>query len=133
MSDQIFPPLPPVHSVPGVKPGTPARKQPVPGAVDGGFQEILKGKLLPELKISAHAQKRMRDRGITLSPQEMVGVQEAVGKAQTKGCRDSLVVLDRGALIVSVENQTVVTAVDHQSLKENVFTNIDSAVFVRKQ
>ena len=132
MSEQIFPPLPPAHSVPGVKPALPVRRQPVPGTVDGGFQEILQEKLLPELKISAHAQKRMRDRGITLSPQEMAGIQAAVGKAQAKGCRDSLVVLDRGALIVSVENQTVVTAVDHQSLKENVFTNIDSAVFVRK-
>jgi len=32
------------------------------------------------------------------------------------------------AFIVSVKNKTVVTAVDGESMKENVFTNIDSAV-----
>jgi hypothetical protein len=31
---------------------------------------------------------------------------------------------------VSVRNQTVITAVDKDSLKDNVFTNIDSAVIV---
>jgi len=35
------------------------------------------------------------------------------------------------ALIVSIKNRTVITAVDGQSLKENVFTNIDSAVIAR--
>ena len=64
-------------------------------------------------------------------PGEIAGIKEAVAKAQTKGCRDSLVVLDRVALVVSVENKTVITAVDAGKLKDNVFTNIDSAVFVR--
>lgn len=132
MSDRIIPPLPPINSVPGVQPGIPVKRQPVPDSIGGGFRQILNEKLLPELKISAHAQKRLQERGITLSPKEMAGIKEAVRKAQAKGCRDSLVVLDRMALIVSVENQTVVTAVDQQSLKENVFTNIDSAVFVTR-
>ncbi|HHU50572.1 MAG TPA: flagellar protein [Firmicutes bacterium] len=132
MSERIFPPLSSVNSPSGVQPGIPINRQPVPDSAGGGFKQILNEKLLPELKISAHAQKRMQDRGITLSPTELAGIKEAVGKAQAKGCRDSLVVLDRMAFIVSVENQTVVTAVDRQSLKENVFTNIDSAVFVTR-
>ena len=74
----------------------------------------------------------MAERGITLSPQDMAGIREAVQKAQAKGCKESLVVLDRVALVVSVENRTVITAVDARSLKENVFTNIDSAVFVQQ-
>jgi flagellar operon protein len=61
----------------------------------------------------------------------MTGISEAVLKAQTKGCKESLVVLDQVALVVSVENQTVITAVDARNLRENVFTNIDSAVFVQ--
>jgi flagellar operon protein len=97
----------------------------------GGFQQILTEKLGTDLKISAHAQKRMAERGITLSPRDMTGISEAVLKAQTKGCKESLVVLDQVALVVSVENQTVITAVDARNLRENVFTNIDSAVFVQ--
>ncbi|NLY88919.1 MAG: flagellar protein [Firmicutes bacterium] len=95
------------------------------------FQQILQEKMAPALKFSAHAQRRMLHRGIRLSQAELDSVQEAVRRAKGKGCRDALVVLDRAALIVSIENQTVVTAVDAQSMRENVFTNIDSAVFVR--
>ena len=32
------------------------------------------------------------------------------------------------AFVVSVKNRTVITAVDSESMKENVFTNIDSAI-----
>jgi flagellar operon protein len=37
---------------------------------------------------------------------------------------------DKAALVVSIKNRTVITAVDPGSLKDNVFTNIDSAVIV---
>ena len=129
MTDRIFPPIPPVTQVPRVTPQ--ARPAVTKTGAAGDFQRILEAKLAPELKISAHAQKRMAERGITLSPQDLAGIREAIGKAKTKGCRESLVVLDQVALVVSVENQTVITAVDARSLKENVFTNIDSAVFVQ--
>jgi len=39
-------------------------------------------------------------------------------------------VMDNQAFIVSVTNRTVITALDGSSMKENVFTNIDSAVIV---
>ena len=38
--------------------------------------------------------------------------------------------VDDVALVVSIKNRTVITAVDKDHLKENVFTNIDSAVIV---
>ena len=57
-------------------------------------------------------------------------MENAVGKAREKGARDSLILMDNLALVVSIKNNTVITAVDEQSLKENVFTNIDSAVIV---
>jgi flagellar operon protein len=53
-----------------------------------------------------------------------------VDKAEAKGAKESLVLVDDVALVVSVKNRTVITAVDRQHLKENVFTNIDSAVVV---
>jgi flagellar operon protein len=55
---------------------------------------------------------------------------EAVNKAASKGARQSLLVMDNQAFIVSVPNRTVITALDGGSMKENVFTNIDSAVIV---
>jgi flagellar operon protein len=51
-----------------------------------------------------------------------------VDKAATKGSRESLLLMENMALVVSVKNRTVITAVDNDKLKENVFTNIDSAV-----
>ena len=41
-----------------------------------------------------------------------------------------MILMDNLALVVSIKNNTVITAVDEQNLKENVFTNIDSAVIV---
>ena len=35
------------------------------------------------------------------------------------------------ALVVSVSNRTVITAVDGDHLQDNVFTNIDSAVIAK--
>jgi flagellar operon protein len=83
-----------------------------------------------ELKFSAHAQTRLQSRGIELTPDEIVKLQEAVGKARDKGSKESLVLTDKAAFIVSVKNQTVITAMDRQDLKDNVFTNIDSTVMI---
>jgi flagellar operon protein len=80
------------------------------------------------LKFSAHAQTRILSRQIQLGPAEMERVQNAVQKAAGKGSKESLVLLDQTALVVSVPNRTVITVVDKDNLKQNVFTNIDSAV-----
>ena len=55
-------------------------------------------------------------------------LETAVDRAQAKGSRDSLILLDDLALVVSVTNRTVVTAVNEASQRERVFTNIDSVV-----
>lgn len=81
-----------------------------------------------ELKFSNHAIERMQSRGISYSPQELTRLGEAVQKAAAKGSRDTLVLMDHSALIVSVKNNTVVTVMDKGALKENVFTNIDSTI-----
>ncbi len=83
-----------------------------------------------ELKFSAHAQARLQSRGIELSPDDMLKMREAVQKAGEKGSRESLILSDKGAFVVSVKNNTVITAIDKDSLKDNVFTNIDSTVMI---
>jgi flagellar operon protein len=51
-----------------------------------------------------------------------------VGRAAGKGSRDSLVLVDGTAFVVSVPNRTVITAVGSEHMREHIFTNIDSAV-----
>ena len=93
------------------------------------FGEILEGRLGKEpLRFSQHARQRMESRGIALAPEQLARVEQAVAQLDAKGGRDSLVLIDQTAMVVSVKNHTVVTVVDQNSLKDNVFTNIDSAI-----
>jgi len=80
--------------------------------------------------VSGHAQTRLQSRNIELGHAEWDRVMSGVERAAQKGAKESLVLLDDVALVVSIKNRTVITAVDKNSLKENVFTNIDSAVIV---
>lgn len=86
--------------------------------------------LADRLKLSSHAQTRLQSRDISLDAAQWQRVMDGVDRASAKGANESLVMLDDIALIVSVKNRTVITAVDQSSLKDHVFTNIDSAVIV---
>ncbi len=80
------------------------------------------------IQFSKHATKRLEQRGLEIDPGRMARLDRAMGQAEAKGSKDSLILLDELALVVSVQNRTVVTAMDEQSSKEHVFTNIDSVV-----
>lgn len=80
------------------------------------------------LRFSKHALERVQRRGIALDPTTLGRLQEGVGRAAGKGSRDSLVLVDGTAFVVSVPNRTVITAVGSEHMREQVFTNIDSAV-----
>jgi flagellar operon protein len=82
------------------------------------------------LRFSNHAIERMQTRGISYTPESLGRLEDAVKKAAAKGSKDTLVLMDDSALIVSVKNNTVVTVMDKNALKENVFTNIDSTVVI---
>jgi len=90
------------------------------------FNSILQDRL----KVSGHAQTRLQSRNIELDAAAWDRVMKGVDMAAAKGAKESLVLVDDAALVVSIKNRTVITAVDKASLKENVFTNIDSAVVV---
>ena len=83
-----------------------------------------------KLKFSSHAVERMQSRGISFPADKMKQIEGALEKAAAKGSKDTLVIAGDQALIVSVKNNTVVTVMDRQSMKENVFTNIDSTVVI---
>jgi flagellar operon protein len=80
------------------------------------------------LQFSRHALARVGRRGIELDSATLGRLSEGVGRAASKGSRDSLVLVDGTAFVVSVSNRTVITAVGSEQMKDNVFTNIDSAV-----
>jgi len=94
------------------------------------FDQVLTERLrsTENIKFSKHAESRMASRGIELNQDELARLDRAVALADKKGARDSLVVIDNTALVVSIKNNTVVTVVDRDNVTGNVFTNIDSAV-----
>lgn len=92
------------------------------------FDDIFQGEL-EKVKFSSHALKRLESRNINITENDLSKIQNAFEKAESKGSRDSLIMMDNTAFIVNVPNRTVVTALDIKESKENVFTNIDSVVF----
>jgi len=83
-----------------------------------------------DLKFSVHAQERMSLRHIHMGTQDVERLRRGVNQIAEKGGRESLVLLDNSAFLVSVKNRTVITAIGNDHLKNNVFTNIDSTVIV---
>lgn len=65
-----------------------------------------------------------------MTPGLLHNLDEAVQKARTKGSKDVVVIGDRGAFIVNIPNNTVITMMTEREMKENIFTNIDSAVLI---
>jgi flagellar operon protein len=83
-----------------------------------------------EVQVSSHAMKRLQERNIELDGNEFMKLKEAVMKLKAKGGHDSLVITNKAAYVVDVDKNTVVTAVDKNSMNENVFTKIDSTIFM---
>jgi flagellar operon protein len=82
------------------------------------------------VRFSAHALQRLEDRGLQFSEEEHQQIVDAVRQIAEKGGRESVLVMDKAALVVSIPNRTVITAVSRDELDNNVFTNIDSVVIV---
>jgi flagellar operon protein len=124
---------------PGTSPaGASTSQGGAPGAPQASFADALKHATGPDaaggsggsqaLSFSRHALERVQRRGISLDPTTMTRLQDGVGRAAGKGSRNSVVLVDGTAFVVSVNNRTVVTAVGPEHMREHVFTNVDSAV-----
>ena len=81
------------------------------------------------VRFSNHAQKRLQVRNINLNDDGLSRLANAVDKAEKRGGKESLVLMDNLAFIVNVKERLVVTAMDDQKRGEGVFTQIDSVVF----
>jgi flagellar operon protein len=121
------PPLLPVNK-PGVNPAEKTAASSAAGNVS--FAEMLQQQL-SGVKFSQHALQRLQSRNIHLGSDDLQKLNQAVAKAAQKGSKESLVLMNGNlAFVVSVKNKTVITALDGAGVKDNVFTNIDSAVIV---
>ncbi|HWR40410.1 MAG TPA: TIGR02530 family flagellar biosynthesis protein [Patescibacteria group bacterium] len=104
-----------------------------PGKASSSSQGSFAAALQQELtgvKFSQHALQRLQARNLELNNEQLGKLSEAIDKAALKGAKESLVVMNDLALVVSIKNRTVITAMDTQAMKDNVVTNIDSAVIV---
>ena len=99
------------------------------GALDGSPaalpQQQEKG-----IHLSTHALRRLQERNLTLDKEEYAKLQTAMDRLKLKGGQDSLVITGKAAYIVDVPKNTIVTAIDKDSIGENVFTKIDSTILM---
>lgn len=92
------------------------------------FIDYLQDATSAQLKISKHASERMQERNIEISNEDWQLVTNKVIEAKQKGIQQPLILLDQAALIVSAKNGTVITALDRQEAKSQIFTNIDGTI-----
>lgn len=82
------------------------------------------------VKFSKHATQRLNERNITLSDVELTKISNAMEKADKKGIKDALIIMDNKQFVANVKNKTVITASTKELLQEQVFTKIDGAVII---
>ena len=111
---------------------TPAQRA-LSGNVSGqSFGTMLREQLEKNenLLFSKHAQERISQRGIEISEKLLDNIRGAVAKAREKGAKDVVIIDSKSAFIVNVPNNTVITTMSGSEMKDNIFTNIDSAVVI---
>jgi len=102
----------------------------------GGFGAMLQqelartGEPAQGVAFSKHAISRAQERGIEVTPDLMDQLAGSVIRAQAKGATNILAMDAENAFIINVPSAKVITAITQQEMKENIFTNIDGAVFL---
>ena len=96
------------------------------------FKEMFSRELAAVRKInfSKHAHDRLFSRGIELDEVKLNKLADAIDKAESKASKETLVLDDEAAFVVSVSNRTVVTVFDRDNLHDGIVTSIDSAVIM---
>lgn len=92
------------------------------------FRDILTDQ--QSLKISKHATERLNERNIHINEKQWQTIGERLVEAKQKGVTDSLVVIDKAALLVSAKNNTVVTAMNREEATNRIFTNINGTILI---
>jgi flagellar operon protein len=96
------------------------------------FNKILDSQLKKEesFTISSHAAQRLNSRNINFDDTDMKKINEGINMADSKGAKQSLILYKDMALITSIKNRTVITAMDKNQSQTSIITNIDSVVMI---
>lgn len=81
-----------------------------------------------DLKISKHAKARMSERKITISEEKWANISQKVDEARSMGIKDSLVLTDKAAMLVSAQNKTVITVMNRDEATKQIFSNINGTI-----
>ena len=118
--------IPPVPSADSPQAGTGRRAN---GSAPAFARELeqARSRETADLKLTAHAQSRIDQRGIDFSEDDRINISGAMNALAEKGARNALMLRGESAFLVNVPNRTIITAMDASDLSERAFTNIDSA------
>jgi len=94
------------------------------------LEQVVNSPRAVEISFSKHALKRSQQRGINFDQDEIAKISEAVNKMERKGTREALLLYKDIALLVNVKEKRVITCVNKERLKQDVFTNIDGVMIV---
>lgn len=94
------------------------------------FQDVLDGVKSKDqsFTVSKHAASRLNE--INFTKEDMEQIQKGFKIAQDKNSKNTVMLYKDVALIASVENKTLITAVEKDRAKDNIFTNVDSVVIL---
>ncbi|AKA70270.1 MULTISPECIES: TIGR02530 family flagellar biosynthesis protein [Clostridium] len=99
---------------------------------NNSFKDLLNNKIdnKESFVISNHAAERLKERNISFNESDMKNINEGINKAEQKGSKETLILYKDTALVTSIKNRTIITAMAKENSKNNVFTNIDSVVIL---
>ena len=94
------------------------------------FKDILNSVVKKQdgITISKHAALRLNQ--INFTEEDIKAVEKGFKIAEEKNSKNAVMIYKDIALIVSIENKTIITAVDKERSKDNRFTNVDSVVIL---
>jgi len=122
---------PVVTGTPGVKPTTGATEKTASRTEGPSFQEVLLDTIRSSgVNFSKHAVKRVAQREIEVTEEELVRLSEGIRLASEKNLGDTLILIDGTAYVVNAKNNTIITALSKENAKGRVFTNIEGTVIV---
>ncbi len=91
------------------------------------FKEVLNN-VKNDIKISKHAALRLNQ--INFNEDDIKNIEKGFKIAENKSAKNTVMIYKDVALIASVENRTLITAVEKERARDNIFTNIDSVIIL---
>src|SRR5574344_2098116 len=115
----IGPRGPQLTGIQTAKPSAAATRQSLT-SFDSLFQQAIQAPENSQFRVSAHAQKRLSERNITMDARLEDSLKRAFTELEAKGARDSLVLTREGAFVVNVPSRTLVTAMGIDEMRDGI-------------